>query len=153
MLGELEEARQHFSKCLASGDGVCLDRRITIQAAEGLQKLEVCILLLLYSEGDRQFRFLYLLGGYPCLQKVVDSMDHATKLLEQQTSDAGNSALEVIAEALTVSPYSERLLGIKAKSMFMVWIILMHDYFKFYLNVIIIIIILFIMVHLLGKKI
>ncbi|WCJ33415.1 Heat shock protein DnaJ with tetratricopeptide repeat [Euphorbia peplus] len=92
MLGEFEEAEQYFTKCLASRDDVCLDRRITIQAADGLQKVA----------------------------KVVDCMNHAAKLLEQRTSDAALSALEVISEAMSSSPYSERLLEIKAKSMFMV---------------------------------
>ncbi|XP_065857452.1 uncharacterized protein [Euphorbia lathyris] len=92
MLGEIEEAQHYFSKCLASGDDVCLDRRIAIQAADGLQKVA----------------------------KVVDCMIHAAKLLEQRTSDAALSALQVISEAISSSPYSERLLEMKAKSIFMV---------------------------------
>lgn len=42
LLGEVEKARQYFNKCLESGAGVCLDRRITIEAADGLQKAQVC---------------------------------------------------------------------------------------------------------------
>ncbi|KAF2308155.1 hypothetical protein GH714_035935 [Hevea brasiliensis] len=90
-LGEIEKAQVHFTNCFESGDCVCLDRRITIEAADGLQKA----------------------------QKVAECMNHSAKLFEQQTSDAALSALDIIAEALSISPYSERLLEMKAESMFM----------------------------------
>ncbi|KAK3014639.1 hypothetical protein RJ639_008707, partial [Escallonia herrerae] len=41
VLGEVEEAMQYFSNCLQSGIDVCLDRRITIEAADGLQKAQL----------------------------------------------------------------------------------------------------------------
>ena len=41
MLGEVEDALQYFNKCLESGSGVCLDRQILIEAANGLQKAQV----------------------------------------------------------------------------------------------------------------
>lgn len=42
-LGEVEDALHYFNKCLESRVGVCLDRRITIEAADGVQKAQVCI--------------------------------------------------------------------------------------------------------------
>lgn len=41
MLGELDDAIQCFNKCLESGGGICLDRKLIIEAAEGLQKAQV----------------------------------------------------------------------------------------------------------------
>ncbi|CAK9183830.1 unnamed protein product [Ilex paraguariensis] len=41
LLGEVGHAVQYFSKCLESGSDVCLDRRITIEAADGIQKAQV----------------------------------------------------------------------------------------------------------------
>ncbi|XP_021621833.1 uncharacterized protein LOC110621866 isoform X2 [Manihot esculenta] len=90
-LGEIEKAQVYFANCLESGAGVCLDRKITIEAADGLQKA----------------------------RKVAECMNRSAKLFEQQTSDAALSALDVIAEALSISPYSEQLLEMKAESMFM----------------------------------
>lgn len=46
MLGEIETARQYCNKLLNSGAAVCLDRRIIIEAADGLQKAQVSICLL-----------------------------------------------------------------------------------------------------------
>ncbi|XWS43105.1 hypothetical protein CRYUN_Cryun16bG0073500 [Craigia yunnanensis] len=48
LLGETENAVRYFSKCLGSGADVCLDRRITIDAADGLQKAQVGNILGLY---------------------------------------------------------------------------------------------------------
>ncbi|XWS66304.1 hypothetical protein CRYUN_Cryun05aG0188100 [Craigia yunnanensis] len=42
LLGETENAIWYFRKCLGSGADVCLDRRITIDAADGLQKAQDC---------------------------------------------------------------------------------------------------------------
>ncbi|KAI8014819.1 hypothetical protein LOK49_LG05G02155 [Camellia lanceoleosa] len=39
-LGEVEDALQYFSKCVESGSHVCLDRRIIIEAANGLQNAQ-----------------------------------------------------------------------------------------------------------------
>lgn len=41
LLGEIENALQYFKKCLESRDGICLDRRMIIEAADGLQKAQV----------------------------------------------------------------------------------------------------------------
>ncbi|KAJ6304180.1 hypothetical protein OIU77_017952 [Salix suchowensis] len=90
-LGEVEDALHYFNKCLESRAGVCLDRRTTIEAADGVQKA----------------------------QKVVECINHSAKLLEERTYDATLNALDVIAEALSISPCSERLLEMKAEFLFM----------------------------------
>ncbi|KAM7505390.1 hypothetical protein LguiB_004294 [Lonicera macranthoides] len=89
VLGEVEDAIQYFSKCLESGNEVCLDRRITIEAAEGVQKA----------------------------QKVIDCMNRSSELLKQKTSDAASNALGIIAEALSISCYSEKLLEMKGEAL------------------------------------
>lgn len=41
LLGELDDACSDYNKCLESKNIVCLDRRIAIDAADGLQKAQV----------------------------------------------------------------------------------------------------------------
>ncbi|XP_051138748.1 TPR repeat-containing thioredoxin TTL4 isoform X2 [Andrographis paniculata] len=89
VLGEIEEAIQCFGKCLNSGSDFCLDRRFTIEAAEGLQKAK----------------------------KVAEHMRESTKLLQEGTPDAASSALENIDAALSISRYSERLFELKAEAL------------------------------------
>lgn len=91
LLGEIENALQYFSKCLDSGDGICLDRRIIIEAADGLQKA----------------------------QKVAEYTTHSSQLMEQETDNAALSALDLIDEAISISLYSEKLLEMKAEALFM----------------------------------
>lgn len=45
-LGEVEEALQHFKKCLQPGSDVCVDRKIMVEASEGVQKAQVNLLIL-----------------------------------------------------------------------------------------------------------
>ncbi|KAL5098418.1 hypothetical protein RYX36_002745 [Vicia faba] len=73
--------------CFDNGLGkvVCLDRRVTVEAAEGLQKA----------------------------QEVAKCMNDATKLLKERTSEAGGSALELLTNALSKTLYLERLLQMK----------------------------------------
>lgn len=91
VLGEFEEAMKYYNSCLESGNDVCLDRRIIIEAADGLQKA----------------------------QKVYDYMCQAAELLQQRTSDAANSALTKVGEGLSISCYSEKLLEIKGEALFL----------------------------------
>ncbi|XVE75558.1 hypothetical protein DITRI_Ditri12bG0103100 [Diplodiscus trichospermus] len=91
LLGETENAVRYFSKCLGSGADVCLDRRITIDASEGLQKA----------------------------QRVDELTNCSAILLEQKSSGTASSALDTIAEALSISPYSEKLLEMKAEALYM----------------------------------
>ncbi|XP_031115831.1 uncharacterized protein LOC116019679 [Ipomoea triloba] len=88
LLGEVQEAVQYYNSCLESRD-VCLDRRITIEAAEGLQKAE----------------------------KVAENLRQSAELLQQKTFDAARSALEIIAKALSISCYSEKLLEMKGEGL------------------------------------
>ncbi|XP_028094497.1 uncharacterized protein LOC114294576 isoform X2 [Camellia sinensis] len=90
-LGEVEGALQYFSKCVESGSHVCLDRRIIIEAANGLQNA----------------------------QKVAECMNQCAKLLQQRTSNAAISALEIISQVLSISSYSEKLLEMKGEALLM----------------------------------
>ncbi|KDO48233.1 hypothetical protein CISIN_1g0021991mg, partial [Citrus sinensis] len=91
VLGEIENAQHYYHKLLNSAAAVCLDRRITIEAADGLQKA----------------------------QKVTEYINCSGKLLEQKTSEAASSALERINEALSISSCSEKLLEMKADALYM----------------------------------
>jgi hypothetical protein len=61
---------------------------------------------------------------------VANCTNRSAKLLEQKTSDAALSALEIIAEALSISSYSEKLLEMKAEALFMVCMVqlLLHSF-------------------------
>ncbi|KAM1109689.1 hypothetical protein EV2_009391 [Malus domestica] len=89
LLGEVENAKQYFNKCSESVNGVCLDRRIVINSADGLQKI----------------------------QKVIEYTNRSVKLLDQRNTDAALTALELISEALSVSSCSETLLEMKAEAL------------------------------------
>lgn len=47
MLGEVGDAMVCYKKCLESLIDVCLDRRVTIEAADGLQKSQVALYVLI----------------------------------------------------------------------------------------------------------
>lgn len=89
VLGEVEEANKHYNNCLVSRINLCLDRRITIEAAEGLQKA----------------------------QKVSEYLHRCAELLQQRTPDAAKSALGTTNEALSISCYSEKLLEMKGEAL------------------------------------
>lgn len=40
-LGEVEDAARYFRKCLHSGSDVCVDRKIAVEASDGIQKAQV----------------------------------------------------------------------------------------------------------------
>ncbi|OAY48487.1 uncharacterized protein LOC110617158 isoform X2 [Manihot esculenta] len=90
-LGEVEDASQYFMKCLQFGNDVCVDRKVAVEASEGLQKA----------------------------QKVSECLQHSAKLLERKTSYDAGCALELLLEASTISPFSEKLLEMKATSLFL----------------------------------
>lgn len=90
-LGEIEEACQYFSKCLESKGDICLDRRIAIEAASGLQKA----------------------------QKLSSVMNYCAELLAQKTSTAANDALESIYAVFPTSSYSEKLRELKGEALLM----------------------------------
>ncbi|KAH9617277.1 hypothetical protein KSS87_009638 [Heliosperma pusillum] len=89
-LGEIGNASRYFKKLLQSTD-VCVERKIILEASDGLQKA----------------------------QKVSECLDRSTLFLEQKTFGDTESALKIIAEALVISPYSEQLLESKAGALFM----------------------------------
>ncbi|XP_024967765.1 dnaJ homolog subfamily C member 7-like [Cynara cardunculus var. scolymus] len=89
-LGEMDGALYNYKKCLESGV-ICLDRRLAIEASDGLQNAE----------------------------KVVNYVNQSAELLEQKTLESATKALEVITEALSISCYSEKLLEMKGEALFM----------------------------------
>lgn len=89
VLGEVEEAVKHYNICLESRINLCLDRRITIEAAEGLQKA----------------------------QKVSEHLHRCADLLQQRTPDAAKDALAITNETLSISCYSEKLLEMKGEAL------------------------------------
>ncbi|KAI4300823.1 hypothetical protein L6164_034157 [Bauhinia variegata] len=89
LLGEVDNAKRCFSKCLESGNVVCLDRRVIVEAAEGLQKA----------------------------QKVAEYINRSAELLKERTAEAAGTALELLSKALSTSLYSEKLLQMKAEAL------------------------------------
>ncbi|CAK8576919.1 unnamed protein product [Lathyrus sativus] len=90
-LGEVEGASLYFKRCLQSGTDVSVDRKIAVEASDGLQKA----------------------------QKVSDFIYHSAELLQRRTSSETERALEHINEALMISMYSEKLLEMKAEALLM----------------------------------
>uniref|UniRef100_A0A6N2MHP3 J domain-containing protein n=1 Tax=Salix viminalis TaxID=40686 RepID=A0A6N2MHP3_SALVM len=90
-LGDVEGAVQYFKKCLQFGIEVSMDRKVAVEAADGLQKA----------------------------QRVTECMQHSAELLRQGAPNDAESALQVIAEGLLISSCSEKLLEMKAESLFM----------------------------------
>ncbi|KAJ6691973.1 HEAT SHOCK PROTEIN DNAJ WITH TETRATRICOPEPTIDE REPEAT-CONTAINING PROTEIN [Salix purpurea] len=90
-LGEVEEAVQYFKRCLQLGIDVCVDRKIAVEASDGMQKA----------------------------QKVSECMQRSAELLKRGAPNDAESALQVISEGLLISSYSEELLEMKAESLFM----------------------------------
>ncbi|KAI3696681.1 hypothetical protein L6452_29158 [Arctium lappa] len=87
-IGEVENASLQYMKCLQSGNDVCVDRKLLVEASEGLEKA----------------------------QKVAECMKQYTEL-PRRTSDDLECALRVIDEALQISSYSEQLLQMKADTL------------------------------------
>lgn len=91
LLGEVEDAMQYFQKCLELQNDVVLDRRVIIEASEGVKRA----------------------------QKIAECRNRSAELLQQRTSDAAVNALEVISEGLKISIYSEKLLEMKGEALCM----------------------------------
>lgn len=60
---------------------------------------------------------------------MAQSTNRSAKIMEQRTSDAALSALEIIDDALSISSYSEKLLEMKAEALIMVC-----NYSTYFLN-------------------
>ncbi|KAG7555045.1 DnaJ domain [Arabidopsis suecica] len=90
-LGEIEDASRYFKKCLQSGSEICVDRKIIVEASEGLQKA----------------------------QRVSECMHEAGRRLQLRTSTDVEKALEILEESLLISSYSEKLLTMKGEALLM----------------------------------
>ncbi|XVE59961.1 hypothetical protein DITRI_Ditri05aG0088300 [Diplodiscus trichospermus] len=66
-LGEVENSTQYFRRCLQSGSDICVDRKIAVEASDGLQKA----------------------------QKLSECMHQSAELLQRRTSEDAESALEL----------------------------------------------------------
>ncbi|PWA86756.1 heat shock protein [Artemisia annua] len=89
-IGEVEKATLQYMKCLQSGSDVCMDRKLLVEASEGLEKA----------------------------QKVTESLKQYAELPRRTANDL-ECALRVIDEALQISSYSEQLLQTKADTLIM----------------------------------
>lgn len=45
-LGEVEDASKYFKRCLQSGSEICVDRKIVVEASDGLQKAQVLLFII-----------------------------------------------------------------------------------------------------------
>ncbi|EPS62530.1 hypothetical protein M569_12257, partial [Genlisea aurea] len=93
VLGDVESAVQCYTKCLGSETDVHLDRRLIIEAADGLQKAK----------------------------KVAESSDQAAKLLNEGTKNSALNAVICIEKALSTSCFSECLLEMKGEALCILW--------------------------------
>lgn len=91
VLGDVENASRHFIACLQSGNDACVDQKLALEASEGLEKSH----------------------------RVSEWMKQSAELMQQRNTNAAESALRVISEALIFSAYSEKLLELKAEALFM----------------------------------
>ncbi|KAK1429513.1 hypothetical protein QVD17_11722 [Tagetes erecta] len=90
-MGDIENAKGHYMKCLQFGDDDSVDRKVIAEASEGLEKV----------------------------QKVLDCIKQCTDLLQRRVSKDLECALRLINDALQISACSEKLLRMKADSLFM----------------------------------
>lgn len=90
-LGEVENATLHFMKCLQAGPDVCADRKLLVEASEGLEKAK----------------------------KVAECMSQAAELLGRRSTNDIDCAISIISEGLMISSYSEKLLQMKVDSLLM----------------------------------
>ncbi|KAF5203662.1 Tpr repeat-containing thioredoxin ttl4 [Thalictrum thalictroides] len=88
-LGEIEDALKYFKNCLPSVADLCLDRKIVIEASNGLQKA----------------------------QQVGEYVDRCVELLQRRSSNDAESALQLISEAMLISPNSENLVEMKTEAL------------------------------------
>ncbi|KAK1294230.1 Chaperone protein dnaJ 39 [Acorus calamus] len=90
-LGEIEDAMELYKRCLQSGSRVGLDQKIISEASEGLRKA----------------------------QQLAEYMDQSVELLRKRTSKDATNALQVIGDALMLSPFSDSLVEMKAEALLM----------------------------------
>ncbi|KAL1552965.1 hypothetical protein AAHA92_13701 [Salvia divinorum] len=90
-LGDVENATVHFTKCLQAGPDVCTDRKLLVEASEGLEKTK----------------------------KVADCMVKAAELLGRRSTSDIACAVSIISDGLMISSYSEKLLQMKVDALLM----------------------------------
>lgn len=90
-LGEIEEALKHFKKCLQADKNITPDRKYLSEASDGLQKA----------------------------QQVANLTGQSAELLLRRTPNDASKALNMVCEALSISPHSESLLQMKAEALLM----------------------------------
>ncbi|KAL5719858.1 hypothetical protein ACHQM5_012591 [Ranunculus cassubicifolius] len=90
-LGKSNEALQFFEKSLVENSQRCLDDKLVKEATKGLQKAK----------------------------KAQDYLDQCDALLQRKVSSCAESVLGIVAEALVISPFSEKLLERKAAALLM----------------------------------
>lgn len=66
---------------------------------------------------------------FHCWQKVSECLNLCAELLQRKTSTNAESALELIDEALVISPSSEKLFEMKAEALFTVRVINIYSFF------------------------
>ncbi|XP_068311936.1 uncharacterized protein [Pyrus communis] len=89
-LGEVEDASHNFRRCLQLANDVFVDRKIAVEASDGLRKA----------------------------QKVSECLNLSAELLLWKTSTNAERAVQLIDEALVISSSSEKLLEMKAEALF-----------------------------------
>ncbi|XP_076939030.1 uncharacterized protein LOC143607474 [Bidens hawaiensis] len=90
-IGEIENAKRQYMKCLEFGNENSVDGKVISEASEGLEKV----------------------------QKVLDCIEQCTDLLRRRASEDLEHALRLVNDALQISACSDKLLQIKADSLFM----------------------------------
>lgn len=90
-LGEVENATLHFMRCLQAGPDVCADRKLLVEASEGLEKTK----------------------------KVAECMSQAAELFGRRSTSDIDCAVSIISEGLMISSYSEKLLQMKVDALLM----------------------------------
>lgn len=91
LLGEIEDACTYFKKCLPEGSELCMDRKFSLEASDGLQKAK----------------------------QVADYMEQAATLLRKRTTGDATSAMQIISDALSLCPYSDSLTEMRAEALMM----------------------------------
>ncbi|KAL5719857.1 hypothetical protein ACHQM5_012590 [Ranunculus cassubicifolius] len=90
-LGQIDDALQYFNNSLRQGTDLCLDRKLVIEASEGLLKA----------------------------QQALNFLDRCDELLGRRTSSDAEIALQIVNKALLISPYSEKFVQMKAEALLM----------------------------------
>ncbi|KAG0502775.1 hypothetical protein HPP92_002847 [Vanilla planifolia] len=90
-LGEAGDALQHFKKCLELNCEADSDKKLLLEAANGVEKA----------------------------QRLNDLIDQSSAFLIKRTHCDGAKILEIVSEALSICPHSESMLELKAEALLM----------------------------------